>query len=406
MPDLTPPESWVPGPVTAGRAAADLTFEGGVFVRDPDGDACAVSDIWIERIVDAGDVETDYGKSHPLARPSYFSAGLTPLPDAGDGARYALRPSVDPNGPGDPATWKYLVLGFTVTDGANQTDGAVWVVSPEFDPPGGGALSSVSYVTPFNNSASVRLYTYPSGSPESAALVEEYANPGGVEVKTGLVDYENARCLWATTDGKIYSAPFGGSASLLFTLPTSYGRELAVNGSDVWVIKNNRTLVQITGGSEIGHGAAWEGGQLYHDKLNGLLHFFRLGGGGGLMQHNLTDNTQTALGMIESSGGARYNSIGKDDAAGVFYLTGFDYIKIYSWTQAEGLLHIGSVTDDYISEMLLDPISSELIILKTLGNAMFTLPVSGRNATGPIVNEGQPLGIDFNIVPQLTPTLP
>lgn len=133
--DLTPPETWVPGPVSAGRAEADLTFAGGVFWSDPDGDALSVADAWIEKVVLADDSELVRGKDHPLARPDWFSVSLSRQPDAGGASQYAARPSVSPSGPGDPATWKHLVLGHTVTDGANEADGAIWVVSPAFDPP-------------------------------------------------------------------------------------------------------------------------------------------------------------------------------------------------------------------------------------------------------------------------------
>jgi hypothetical protein len=127
--DLAEPGTFTDVAAPNAIATANLTGPDGWAVQDADGDALAIVDAWIERIVYTNDTEADLGKAHPSARQPWFSFSLTPVADGGAGeSRRALRPSIDDAAlvAGDVAK---VAFGVEVTDGANTAEGVCWVYS-------------------------------------------------------------------------------------------------------------------------------------------------------------------------------------------------------------------------------------------------------------------------------------
>ena len=128
--DLTEPGTFIGAARDGdGYARAELPASPGFFWEDADGDALAIADAWIERIVYTDDSQEDLGRANGSARPSWFQAELAPVADGPGGeSRYLVDFGLsDATLVG--ASIAKVAFGLAVTDGENETEAAVWVYS-------------------------------------------------------------------------------------------------------------------------------------------------------------------------------------------------------------------------------------------------------------------------------------
>lgn len=126
--DLNKPAEFIPVAKTAaGKARGDVMPDGGAFWTDPEGDALALKDVWIEKYVNADATETVFGKENPNARPAWLNLDLHRLAAGPNGeSRYAINAQVDES-QFDPNTVHFIVCGHEVTDGINVVGHGFWI---------------------------------------------------------------------------------------------------------------------------------------------------------------------------------------------------------------------------------------------------------------------------------------